>query len=495
MPKNLFVLVLLFVFISSACAPAAAPQPIATSTDTPQHSPTAVRDAVEYTPTPQPVIDTPEWFDTSVLYEIFVRSYWDSDSNGVGDLAGLTTQLDYIGDLGVTAIWLMPIHPSPSYHGYDVTDYFDINPDYGTLDDWVTFVKAAHEREIHIVMDYVINHMSNEHPIFLDAYGNPDLQYANWFIWNDEQHTSYQAFGGFEYMPELNYDEPAVYDYVSEIARFWMDPNEDGDLSDGVDGFRADVAKDVPLEIWQRLRPELRAINPELLLLGEVWYGNAQNLVKWYDDAFDALFDYPLYHTIASSQDVNLDSVLAGVQQPQMINANILGADKLYPPGYQIVRFLNNHDNNRVMSEVGSDWERARAAATFNLMLPGTPMVYYGEEIGMLGEKGNGPSYWDEYRREPMDWYAPEEGEGMTTWFRPAERFNAPHDGISNEEQEAEALSLLNHYQTLIALRRGTQRFRLALSARLRSRKMMKYSPTPAMHPLPMEHRRSGSWF
>ena len=189
--------------------------------------------------------------------------------------------------------------------------------------------------------------------------------------------------------------------------------------------------------------------------MGEVWERNVQNMARWYDDAFDALFDYPLYHTMANDHDRNLDSMLSGSQAPSLVNVTLIGEENLFPAGYQMVRFLNNHDNNRVMSEVGMDWERARTAATLYLALPGTPMIYYGEEIGMPGAKGDGTPYWDEYRREPMDWYEAQTGTGMTTWFRPQDSYNAPDDGISVEAQEGAADSLLAHYRALTTLRQA----------------------------------------
>ena len=459
MSKRRLLSALMLLHLASACSavtPTATPVPAATATPVPAPTaaPTITGPAAEYTPTPEPVIDTPDWFDDAILYEIFVRSFYDSGNDGIGDLAGITAQLDYLQELGITAIWLMPIHPSPSYHGYDVTDYFAINPDYGTMDDMIALVDAAHARGIRVIMDLVVNHMADDHPIFQDAYANPDSQYADWFVWYDSGHTAYQAFGGYRDMPELNHDNPEVYDYVVEIASFWMDLGDgDGDYPNGVDGFRCDVAKDVPLATWQALKGEMRELDPDSLLLGEVWEQTAQNMPMWYDDAFDALFDYPLYHSIANSHDESLDSLLAGAQLPTLVNAIIIGEDRFFPAGYQMVRFLNNHDTNRVMSEVGKDWDRARTAATFYLTLPGTPMIYYGEEIGMLGEKGSGNPYWDEYRREPMDWYTAKEGEGMPTWFQPGNRYNAPDDGISVEEQDDTADSLLNHYRALAALR------------------------------------------
>ena len=280
-----------------------------------------------YTPTPEAEIHTPDWFDDAVLYEIFVRSFYDSDGDGIGDLSGITAQLDYLEELGITAMWLMPIHPSPSYHGYDVVDYFAVNPDYGTSDDMIALVDAAHERGIQVIIDFVVNHMADDHPIFQDAWGNPGSQYADWFLWTNEYHTAYQAFGGYKDMPKLNHDNPEVVAYVLDIARFWMDLDGDGDYGDGVDGFRLDVAKEVPLTTWQTLRDEMRSLNPDSFLLGEVWDGNARNLVKWYEDGVDALFDYPLYFDLAGNHDESLDSLLAGVQRPDMVDYTILGEE------------------------------------------------------------------------------------------------------------------------------------------------------------------------
>lgn len=456
MTRRVSLLMLAAVVIMAACSsvsPEINPDPSERPEPTIATQPTLVKPAAVYTPTPTPEIDAPTWFDEAVLYEVFVRSFYDSDGDGVGDLKGITQKLDYMNELGVSAIWLMPIHPSPSYHGYDVTDYQAINPDYGTVADMAELVQEAHGRGMRVVMDLVINHMADDHPIFQDAYANPESDYADWFLWLNDAHTSYSAFGGFRDMPELNHDNPEVLAFVMDVVRFWMDLDGDGDFTDGVDGFRCDVAKDVPLATWQALKLEMRSLNPDSLLLGEVWERNAQTMIQWYDQAFDALFDFPLYHTVASHHDENLDSVLAGVTEPLMLNAIIIGEEKLFPAGYQIVRFASNHDTNRVMSEVDVDWNRARLAATLYLTLPGTPMIYYGEEIGMMGSKGSGAPYWDEYRREPMDWYAAEEGPGMPTWFRPGNRFNSAADSISVEEQADSPSSLLNHYRALTALR------------------------------------------
>jgi glycosidase len=402
------------------------------------------------TATPLPA-DTPAWFYDALLYEVFVRSFYDSDGDGVGDLAGVTAQLDYLASLGANAIWLMPIHPSPSYHGYDVTDYFDINPDYGTLDDFRTLVQEAHARDIRVIIDFVINHTSNQAPFFVDAVADPDSEYADWFNWNNEGHTRWEGFAGLDFMPTLNHDSKGVQEFVKEVARFWLDLDGDGDYGDGVDGFRCDVAVGPPHRTWKMLRQEVKALNPEALLLGEAWLRNPVDMRNYFNQEFDALFDFPLYHTLAGDHDANGDGLLNGQVRAGLVHGPILSLYHYYAHA-QMVRFINNHDTNRAMTDLQGDADKARAAATLLLTLPSTPMIYYGEEIGMRGQKGSGPIY-DELRREPMDWHAAEEGAGMTNWFKPSNRNNAPQDGVSVEEQTDDPGSLLNHYRQLIALR------------------------------------------
>ncbi len=324
--KGILPILALLMLISACTTPTSTPAPTATVAQAPASTvapppepsptPTVSEPAANYTPTPEPEIDTPTWFDDAILYEIFVRSFYDSDGDGIGDLNGITAQLDYLESLGITAIWLMPIHPSPSYHGYDVTDYFAINPDYGTMEDMIALVEAAHSRNMRVIVDLVVNHMADDHPIFQDAFGDPDSDYADWFLWTNETHTNYAAFAGFRDMPELNFNNPEVYEYVVDIVRTWMDLDGDRDYRDGVDGFRCDVAKDVPLATWQALRLEARELNPELFLLGEVWVYKPQDMLKWYDNAFDALFDYPFHQTIAGSPERSLDGLLAGASPP-----------------------------------------------------------------------------------------------------------------------------------------------------------------------------------
>ncbi len=444
------------VFVSLiACAPTNQPsfgyaqdKPNYPTTQLPNYPTTQPRPTRAPTPTPsQPAIKTPAWFNDIVLYEIFPRSFYDTNGDGIGDLKGITAQLDYLKDLGVGALWLTPIFASPSYHGYDTTDYYAINPDLGTEDDLRELVRAAHARNIRVLLDYVVAHTSNQHPFFKDAYGNPNSKYADWYRWRNPERTSYESFASVAEMPTLNHDNPEVQRYLIDVAKYWM--------KTGIDGYRADYVLNVPHDFWKKLRAELKAVNPDFLLLAEAWT-SGRGIKPYYDDEFDAAFDFPLYGDIEGSQSSVGDSVLLGSRSARALDGTLAAAQVLFPPGAQRVVFLNNHDTNRARSEVNGDLRRAKLGATLLLALPGTPMIYYGEEIGMAGVKGTD----DKPLREPMDWYAVETGQGMTMWHKPADRNNKPTDGISVEEQLGKPGSLLEHYRALVALRNGNPALR-----------------------------------
>lgn len=393
------------------------------------------------------------WFGESVIYSLFVRSFRDSDGDGIGDLRGVIEGLDYIQALGANTIWLLPIFTSPSYHGYDTIDYYAINPEYGTRQDFLDLIQAVRGRGMHLLIDYVANHTSNQHPFFRAALGKPESEYADYFIWNNAEHTRYQGFAGLGFMPELNYDSPKVREYMIEVALHWLDPNGDGDPSDGVHGFRADVAKDVPLDFWRELRAAMDRLNPSAVILGEIWADGA--IISSFLDgtALDAAFHFPAFNALSGHHDRNGDGIINGMGGAAPLGAAIRAMRRTIAPTTFMAHFSHNHDTNRLMSMVEGDMQRLRAAAVWLYTAPDVPTLYYGEEIGMKGVKGAGNPYFDEFRREPLDWYAAETGAGMTTWFKPANRNNAPNDGISVEEQEGDLGSLLALYRVLGKLR------------------------------------------
>jgi len=426
-------------------APAAAPTAVAAPT-----APAATA-APAATPSPSPEPVAP-WWNDAVFYEVFVRSFYDSDGDGVGDLPGLIEKLDYLNDgdpatgsdLGVTGIWLMPIAQSPSYHGYDVVDYKAIDDEYGTGEDFTRLIDEAHRRGIKVIVDLVVNHTSAQHPWFMESI-DPASPKHDWYIWSAEpagpnwhdvgkSEKYYGYFGG--HMPDLNYDNPAVTEAMFDIVRFWLEEMH-------VDGFRLDAIKYIAeegrtvehapatFEWLEDFHKFYKGIDPYAFTVGEVW---AETMIAEYyvPDKVDAVFEFSLAEAMLQSAQLG---DRARVERAQT-NVN-----KTYPPG-QFATFLANHDQNRTRSRMKAEGQ-AFVAASLQLLYPGVPFIYYGEEIGMKGEKP------DEDIRRPMQWTA--EG-GFTT----GEPWRAYYDDLAERSvagQESDRTSLLNHYRSLIGLR------------------------------------------
>jgi alpha-amylase len=439
--SNRFALLLAVALVSSACTGGAPRAPAPSPSSVPSTSPST-------SPTP---FATPEWFKDGVLYEIFVRSFADSNGDGIGDLRGIENKLDYLKGLGVTAVWLTPIFASPSYHGYDTTDYYTINPDFGTKDDLVSLVGSAHAKGIRVILDFVASHTSNLFPYFKDAYGNPGSQYSDWYVWKDAAHRVYQSFANVPTLPSLNHANPVVNQYYIDVAKYWMDLDGDGDYTDGIDGFRCDYALGSPHAFWRQLRAALKPLNPDVLLLGEVWVDSPSAQTPYFQDQFDALFDFPLYIQLQANPQISGDGVLNGSAFLSSLNNIVKSEAGQFPADAIRVRFAGNHDTNRIASEEEGNAARERLAALLVASLDGTPMIYYGDELGMSGEKGSGPIY-DEYTREPMEWYGSDAGPDQPAWFKES-RFDQPNDGVSVQEEESDQRSLLNYYRQIYAMR------------------------------------------
>ena len=401
---------------------------------------------------------------SGVYYEIFVRSFQDSDGDGVGDLIGATERLDYLKDLGVSGVWLMPIQPSPSYHGYDVTDFFEVNPDYGTLQDFDTFVREAHARGIEVIMDLVVNHTSDQHPWFLRAKMN-DPEFRDYYSWSSTD-LGWRGTGGapawhqtpsgyylglfWSGMPDLNYRNPAVVRDMEEAAKFW--------LNRGVDGFRIDAIQHVVesadgiirntkgnIEWVEDFEAFIKTVDPDAFLVGETWT-DAGTIARYFTEGdLDVAFDYPLWNALLGAVQSRSSSDLAVALKQ---NA------ELYPPDARLATFISNHDQVRPATSLGllkRDVPRLRLAAGLLLTLPGTPFLYYGEEIGLP----NGPGDKDEEKRTPMRWTPDEPYAGFST-VEPWYPFSTDDLEITVAAQATEPDSLLNWYKQLISLRNQT---------------------------------------
>ena len=398
-----------------------------------------------------------------VYYEIFLRSFQDSNADGVGDLPGATERLDYLQNLGVGGVWLMPFHPSPSYHGYDVTDYRAINPDYGTLEDFDAFVTAAHDRDMLVIMDLVVNHTADEHPWFEQS-TEGDETYRDYYLWSADDPgwrgtgggPAWHELGGEYYlglfwsgMPDLNYENAAVTEEMNEIARFWLER--------GVDGFRVDAIQHVIEGADGTIRntPEnlawvkdfeafIKTVNPDAFIVGETWT-DAGTIAQYFEEAdLDFAFDYPLWGALLEAVQSRSASDLAfALEQNQ----------NLYPETAKLATFISNHDQIRPGTDLGllrRDVPRLKLAAGLLLTLPGTPFLYYGEEIGMP----NGQGDKDEEKRTPMRWTPDETFAGFST-TEPWYPFSTDDPDITVEAQDTEPDSLLNWYRGLLELRQA----------------------------------------
>jgi len=425
----------LIIFILAACIPATPTlAPVSTAAQPP-------------TPTSTPEIPQLPWWREAVFYEIFVRSFYDTDGNGIGDFNGITQKLDYLQELGINAIWLMPIHPSPSYHGYDVINYYAVNSEYGTMEDFRRLLEEAHNRDIRIIIDLVLNHTSTQHPWFNDSNSSLDSKYRNYYLWSEDggngwhqgQHGQYFAFF-CDCMPDLNYRNPDVTADMLNVTDYWL--NEVG-----VDGFRVDAAKhliedgdvreNTPAthEWYKGFYLAYKEQKPEAYAVGEVFGAGASVVKSYTGDQLDQVFNFEM-----SAGYVN--SVNGGASSGVTSAIKFALQDM---PDFNFATFLTNHDQNRAMSVFNGEAGKAKAAVTLLLTSPGTPFIYYGEEIGMQGQKP------DEDIRLPMQW-SPETNAGFTTgtpWRAPA----ADYQQVNVAAQDEDPRSLLNHYRGLIKLR------------------------------------------
>lgn len=418
-------------------------------------------------------IESNEWWNDAVFYEIFVRSFYDSNGDGIGDLRGIIEKLDYLNDgnpdtdsdLGVTALWLMPIFPSPSYHGYDVTDFRSINEDYGSINDFKALINAAHSRGIKIIIDFVGNHTSDQHPWFTASADNQSKR--DWYLWNStkpnyngpwgqevwhERNSSYYYGIFWSGMPDLNYKNQEVTNEIKNTIRFWKE-----DI--GVDGFRIDAVKhwiengdrqentSETLAWWRDLYVFQKSLDPGLMTVGEAWT-STQNIAPYSDHRLDYCFEFDLSYAIIdginNQNSSNLKSKMNEIIATYEAN--------------QYGTFLTNHDQDRSFYRFGMDERKAKLAARILLSLPGVPYIYYGEEIGMLGQKP------DENIRRPMQWDS-----SANSGFSSAQ----PWHGINSNYQEYNAIdqqqdreSIWSQYQIWIkyrsqnsALRTGSYSF------------------------------------
>ena len=408
-----------------------------------------------------------DWARGAVFYEIFVRSFADSNGDGTGDLNGLTSRLDYLNDgnpatttdLGIDGIWLMPAFESTSYHGYDTVDYETIEKDYGTNADFQRFLEEAHRRGIRVILDFVMNHTGSEHPWFIDSASSATSPRRDWYVWSAVDPGWKQPWGGnfgswhsrngayyfgafWGGMPDINFRSPEAKAEMFRLARHW--------LTRGVDGYRLDATRYLvetgpgeagqadtaeTHQVLKELASEVRRIRPDAILV-------AENTV-----------DTPTLATYFASMPMNFNfplatAVVEGVKSgsANRIRETLLDVISNYPRGIIDTPFLTNHDQTRVATVLGNDAGKLRNAAAILLTLPGTPFLYYGEEVGLQ----NGPTSADESKRTPMPWSSSGGFTAGAPWLGYAP--GLPANNVASQTNDPG--SLLSYYRNWIAARK-----------------------------------------
>jgi maltose alpha-D-glucosyltransferase/alpha-amylase len=459
------------------------------------------------------------WYKDAVVYQLHVRTFCDSNGDGIGDFVGLTQRLDYLQELGTTAIWLLPFYPSPLRDdGYDIADYTTVHPSYGTLEDFKTFLNAAHTRGIRVIIEMVMNHTSDQHPWFQEARSSPVNPKRDWYVWSDTD-TKYQGVRiifldtemsnwtwdpvsksyywhrFFSHQPDLNFDNPAVFEAIWEVMRFWLDM--------GIDGFRLDAVpylveregtscENLPEThvVIKEVRKRLDQHYPGKMLLAEANQWPADVRAYFGDgDEFHAAFHFPLMPRMFMA--VKLED-----RKPII---EILDQTPAIPENCQWCIFLRNHDEltlemvtdierdymydeyatdktmrinlgirRRLAPMMENDRRRIELLNGLLMSMPGTPIIYYGDEIGMgdniyLGDR-NGV-------RTPMQWNG---GTNAGFSFADPERLYSPlisnsvygYQVVNVDSQKKSNHSLLSWMKSLIKTRnayrvfsRGTMEF------------------------------------
>jgi glycosidase len=360
-----------------------------------------------------------EWFRNAVIYQILIDRFagcrtdgWDEPQFLGGTIRGIAGKLDYIKDLGANTIWISPFYKTDQYHGYHVTDFYQVEPRFGNVEDLKELIESVHKAGMRIIADFVPNHVSDQHPYFLDARERVDSPYSDWFYFNNWP-DDYLCFLSVRSLPKLNLDNLLTRKHIIEAAKFW--------LSLGFDGYRLDHCIGPTHEFWRLFRMEIKSQFPDCVLIGEAWLmgikfkelkaihikrkflkllnlGSMDSMFLEYIGELDGVLDFKFQSVIGdfAAHRITKEEVMKRLQKHY----------KKFPPDYYLPTFLDNHDMDRILFRCGGDIQLQKEAAQIQFAANQPKIIYYGTESGIGQDKSlvDIPIHGDLQARRPMNW-------------------------------------------------------------------------------------------
>jgi len=437
-------------------------------------------------------------WNNEVIYHVMPRSFYDSNGDLHGDLNGFVEKLDYLKELGVTTILFTPLYESGFYHNYFPTNYENIDQEYGTKEDYINFVKAVHAKGMKFLMDMETQYAQSGNIWFDDSYQNPESEYSDFIYYTDSLNQypeqifmksksplyEFTAWPGDKYnIVFLDLNNERVKQWMIDFYAYWVDPNQDGNFDDGVDGFRIDHIMDdldykglftnMYQEFWKPIFEECQRINPNVFVLGEQsnWNEYGDEMVK--KSGATAAFNFPLKFAISGEEgthDMYADFSKNSVSMnPDRIHDVVKKSLEKFSDSIYLVNFIENHDTNRWATLVQENEGQLRVAASLNLLLPGVPSIYYGQELGVTGytrEWGSDANHIPV--REAFPWTEFYNDKGTAVWYKDTGEWwdfsfwntqATKRLALSNQKKDAE--SLWNYYKNLLKARKDSDALRL----------------------------------
>ncbi len=366
-----------------------------------------------------------DWIKNSTIYQIFIDRFagfpstqnWDQPIFLGGTIRGIIEKLPYLLDLGINTLWISPFYQTSAYHGYHITDFYQVDPHFGTIDDLRELIQETHAQDLRIIADFVPNHCSTQHPFFKEAQYDTNSKYKDWFYFTDWP-DHYLCFLSVKEIPKLNLENPPTRDYIVNAAKQW--------LSLGFDGFRLDHVIGPSHEFWNHFTREIKDDFPNAVLLGEAWMMGIKKqelptihirkkFFKWLRGAAsDSLFREYIGE-LDGVLDFHIQELLKSyVTDPRVTKKrllrHLLAHYSHFPEEFLLPTFLDNHDMDRFLFTCGNDKEKLKTAATIQFSLPQPAIIYYGTETGMTQAKSlwSVPSNGDLQARQPMNWETPD---------------------------------------------------------------------------------------